>query len=79
MQCRERSKRCVVPALRLLKFSVQSFAAARPLHFTCKYNMYDTRRLPYVGDPCKVDNGFDQPSRCGLGVGKAALRGTRLS
>ena len=43
------------------------------------YNTYDTRRLLYVGDPCRVDNGFDQPSGYGLGVGKAELRGNRLS
>ena len=27
------------------------------------------------GDPCRVDNGFDQPSGYALGVGKDALRG----
>ena len=26
------------------------------------YNTYDTRRLPYEWDYCRVDNGFDQPS-----------------
>ena len=56
-----------------LKFLVQSLATARPLHFK-----YDTRRLPYVGDPRRVDNGYDQPSGYGLAVRKIALRGTRL-
>ena len=94
VQCRERSKRCVVPALQLLfrwlrwsqssfcSWSFRSNLSLRLDHCISRaniYNMYDTRRLPYVGDPCRVDNGFDQPSSCGLGVGKAALRGTRLS
>ena len=63
-----------------LKFSVHSSLWLG--HYILReniYNTYDTRRLPYVGDPCRVDNGFDQPSGYGLGVGRAALRVTRLS
>ena len=84
----------VVPALRLLfrwlrwpqssfcSWSFRSTLSLRLGHCISSeniYNTYDTRRLPYVGDPSRVDNGFDQPSGYGLGVGKAALRGTRLS